>query len=234
MQPRVVAPPSVELPERAFVDAAPAAGTGARIWLVRHAEVHVDWQQRAYGNTDVPLSPEGEAATRAMGAAFRGRALAAVWSSDLARAHAMGRAIADGAGAELRLEPRLREVWRGAWQGLPAAEFRARWTADAANFLADPWRWKGHGGESDADVCARVWPVLESARDAGVRGSGAGCELALAAHYNVIRVLVTRALGLGARASFEFLNAPAHASLLVDAPGGWQLALRDVARPDAA
>lgn len=231
MAARVVPPPSVDLPDRAFVTAASATGSGTKVWLVRHAEVHVDWQQRAYGNTDVPLSPEGEEATRAMGEAFRGRAIAGVWSSDLARAHAMGRAIAEGAGAELRLMPELREVSRGAWQGLPTAEFRARWEADVARFLSDPWQWKGHGGESDADVCARAWPVLEAARDAAVQRSGAGCELVLTAHYNVIRVLVTRALGLTARKSFAFLNSPAHATLLVDAATGWELARQDVARP---
>ena len=226
MAARIVAPPTVELPDLRFVDPAPSRGTGARLWLVRHAEVHVDWQQRAYGNTEVPLSPEGEAATRAMGAAFASRALEGVWSSDLARALAMGRSIAEHTQAPLTTDARLREVWRGEWQGLPATEFRARWEKDVARFLANPWTWKGHGGESDADVEARAWPVLSAALAASRGG-----ELVLAAHYNVIRVLVTRALGLTARASFAFTNAPAHVTLLVDERAGWRLAARDLELP---
>lgn len=230
--PRIVLPPlgargdMSAIPERAFVERATATGTGTRVWLVRHAEVHADWHEKAYGNTDVPLSTEGEADTRAMGAAFAGRKLARVTSSDLARALAMGRAIADSSGAELVLEPRLREIWRGAWQGLPAAEFRARWSADAERFAADPWTWKGHGGESDAEVCARAWPVLA---DAVARSEGG--ETVLAAHYNVIRVLVTRAVGLGARASFSFRNDPARATLLVDEPAGWRVVVANAERP---
>ncbi len=226
MAARIVIPPSIELPDRAFVERAPSLATGARVWLVRHAEVHADFQQRAYGNTDVPLSSDGEAATRAMGAAFAGIELARVTSSDLARARAMGQSIANASGAELVLDARLREVWRGAWQLLPTVEFRRRWEADAAAFLADPWNWNGHGGESDAQLCARVWPAFTDA----VRAAN-GRTLVIAAHYNVMRVLVTRAMGLGARASFAYRNDPAHATLLVDAPEGWRLELADAERP---
>src|SRR5688572_21286730 len=162
MAARIIVPPTEALPDRRFVEPARGAGTGARVWLVRHAEVHADWQGKAYGNSDVPLSADGEAATLAMGAAFAGVRLARVTSSDLARAIAMGRAIAAAAQAELVPDPRLREIWRGAWQGLPAIEFRARWERDAETFLADPWTWKGHGGESDSDVHARAWPAFEA------------------------------------------------------------------------
>jgi len=227
MAARIIAPPSIALPETPSVAAAPSPGTRARIWLVRHAEVHVDWQKKAYGDTDVPLSPEGELDTARMAQAFAGRPLARVTSSDLARAHAMGRAVADSTRAPLVLDARLREIHRGQWQGLASDEFRARWERDAANFLAAPWHWKGHGGESDAELCARVWPALIEAVEATP-----GRELALAAHYNVMRVLVTRALGLSTRQSFEFRNDPAHATLLVDEPGGFRLLGRDLPRPE--
>lgn len=228
MAARIITPPSFPLPETPHVAAAPSAGSRTRVWLVRHAEVHADWHGKAYGGLDVPLSSAGEADTRALGAAFRGRRVAQVTSSDLSRALAMGRAIAGATGAELVLEPRLREVDRGAWQGLAAAEFRARWERDAASFLADPWRWAGHAGESDHDLCARAWPALDEARS-----RAAGAEIVLTAHYNVIRVLVTRALGLATRASFEFRNDPAHATLLVDEPGAWRVLAQNVATPSA-
>ncbi|MBL8863199.1 MAG: histidine phosphatase family protein [Planctomycetes bacterium] len=203
-----------------------APGSGARIWLVRHAEVHADFEGTAYGNSDVPLSKTGEEQTRVLGARFAALPLELVRASPLARATAMGRAIAVGARAPLELAPGLAEVDRGAWQGLPTAEFRARWLADREAFLADPWRWKGHGGESDADLFARGWPVLYATLEAARGGT-----VVLASHYNLIRALVTGALGLGARASFAFRNRPAHAALLVDAPGGFELRASDVDDP---
>jgi len=209
----------------------PAAsrGSGARLWLVRHAEVHADFENTAYGDSDVPLSPVGEEQTRALGRHFAHSSIAMVLASPLARARAMGTAIAKNARAALEIHPGLKEVSRGAWQGLPAAEFRALWQADREAFVRDPWRWKGHGGESDADLYARGWPAVESALD-----SAAGGTAVIASHYNLIRALVTGALGLGGRESFAFRNRPAHATLLVDAPAGWRLDARDVADPALA
>lgn len=207
-------------------DPAPASGTGTRVWLVRHAEVAEEWQQRAYGDLDVPLSPAGETQTVALSERFRTLRIASVASSPLARALAMGSSIARNAGAPLLVDPRLKEVSRGAWQGLPTDEFRARWAADAASFIADPWRWKAHGGESDADLFARGWPVvLERVRAAQ------GGVVVVASHFNLIRSLVTGALGWSGRESFAFRTETARASLLVDSAGGWTLAARNVDDP---
>ena len=208
---------------------APSLGLGVRVWLFRHADVHDDWQDRAYGNLDVPLSPAGEEETRALSATFARTPIARVASSDLSRALALGRGLADATAAPLAVDERLREVWRGSWQGLPRAEFRARWEAQRDAFAADPWNWKGHGGESDAEIFARAWTVLEeTARAAAASG---GTTIALATHYNVIRTIATRALGLRPRESFAFRNDTARATLLVDEPAGWVLARANVATP---
>ncbi len=227
---RIVVPPEfpASVDDEPVPEPEPTLGTGSRVWLVRHAEVHADWQKRAYGNLDVPLSERGEEDTRSMCAAFTGARLARVLSSNLSRALAMGRGIAEASGADLVIDDRLREIWRGTWQGLPAEEFRARWQADREEFFARPWTWKPHGGESDADVFARAWPVVRTACELA-----RGAEIVLATHYNVIRVLATRALGLKPHESFAFQNDPAHATLLVDAAHGWVLAASNANGPRA-
>lgn len=228
---RIIAPPPFPIPDEqdgARPEPEPAPGSGTRLWLVRHAEVHPDWHGRAYGNSDVPLSEVGERQTRELGGSFGAVPLDLVIASQLARARAMGESIARASGAPLVVDERLREIWRGAWQGLPSSEFRRRWDEQREVFLADPWHWKGHEGESDADVFARAWPVLLEAI-ARARGG----TIALASHYNVIRVLVTRAMGWRPHESFAFQNDPARTALLVDAPGGWRLAGRNLAIPSA-
>jgi broad specificity phosphatase PhoE len=226
---RLVSPPSFPVDAEGPGPAPePGPGSGTRIWLVRHAEVHADWHARAYGNTDVPLSETGERQTRAMGASFRGLRLDLVVASQLVRARAMGEGIALASGAPLSIDERLREIWRGEWQGLPSAEFRRRWELEREVFLADPWNWKGHRGESDAEVFARAWPALLE----GIARARGG-TLALASHYNVIRVLLTRALGWRPQQSFAFEHEPARAALLVDAPGGWKLAACNLAAANA-
>ena len=225
----LVRPPDIpDDPRAAAPERAPSLGLGTRVWLVRHAEVHDDWQDRAYGSLDVPLSPQGERETAELATAFARAPLARVASSPLSRALLLGQALARAAGAPLATDPRLREVDRGAWQGLPREEFRARWEAQRDAFAADPWHWKGHGGESDAEIFARAWAALEET----ARAVAPGSTIALATHYNVIRSLVTRATGLRPSQSFTFRNDTARASLLLDEPGGWVLARANVAGPD--
>lgn len=196
------------------------------MWLVRHAEVHDDWQERAYGDYDVPLSAAGLVETREMAARFQELPIVSVASSHLMRALWMGRSIAENVQAPLAIDPRLREVSRGGWQGLPAAEFRARWLADADGFRADPWRWKGHGGESNADLFERGWPVVLS-QAASARGG----EVVLASHFNLIRALIAGALGLNGHDSFAFKIETARACLLVDDGREWSVPVRNVADP---
>lgn len=206
--------------------AARGPGTGTRVWLVRHAEVHEDWQQRAYGDFDVPLSAQGLRESGEMGARFGAVPIVSVATSHLARALEMGRSIAEHTRAPLSIDPRLREVSRGAWQGLPTDEFRRRWAEDSAAFLADPWRWRGHGGESDADLFARGFPVVLE-RIASARGG----HVVIASHFNWVRALVTGMMGWAGRESFGFKNETAKATLLVDEPGGFRLVASNVADP---
>lgn len=205
---------------------APPLAPGVRVWLVRHALVDERFEHTAYGDSDVPLSAEGLRQTARMGGHFAAIALERVVASHLARARAMGESLARASGAALTIDPRLKEVSRGAWQGLPTAEFRARWEADGASFASDPWNWKGHGGESDADLFARGWPALVAAAGHLERGS-----IAIASHYNLIRSLVSGALGWNGEQSFAFRCPPAHACLLESASEGWKLVAAGVEDP---
>jgi broad specificity phosphatase PhoE len=206
-------------------------GTSARVWLLRHADVHDDWQKKAYGNLDVPLSEEGLRQTSVLADAFARVGFERIASSPLSRARRLGEELAERSGAPLRVDDRLREVWRGTWQGLPVDEFRARWEKDREAFAADPWNWKGHGGESDAEIWARAWPALSEAALAARAAADGPPALAITSHYNVIRVLATRLAGWRPSRSFAFRNEPAHASLLLDTPRGWVLERANVETP---
>lgn len=185
------------------------AGSGARVWLVRHPEVSAEWRGRAYGDLDVPLSPESRADLPRLADALAATAPREVVSSPLSRALELARALADAAGVPLSVEPGLAEIHRGAWQGRPAAELPPD---EVAAFYADPWSWRASGAESDADVLARAWPVLAAAS-----ARAAGSTVVLVAHYNVIRTLCARALGVEPARSFALRLDPGRSVLLVDA-----------------
>ncbi len=205
----------------------PGLGTESRIWLVRHGRVSAP--DTAYGDDDVPLSEEGRAQTEAMGAsAAKGLDPAIVIASPLIRARAMGESIAAATGAPLRFDERLKEMNRGDWQGLPRTEYAARWLSAAGEYWADTLHWREHGGESEAMLAERTYPVLEAAaREA------AGGVAVIAAHRQVIRSLVAAALGLPPGQSHGMQLEPAHAVLLCDTGDRWTLLRTNVPRLDA-
>jgi len=201
--------------------------SGTRVWLLRHGAVEAGWSARAYGSLDAPLGEQGRAETAALARAFADSAPALVLSSPLARARALGEALARACGLPLELEPRLRELERGAFQGRARTELERdpSWGA----YCADPWSYGAHGGESDAALLARAWPVLESACE-----RARGGLVLIAGHYNVARVLAARALGIRCERSFALRLDTGCGLLLVDGPQGFELQHANASDPRAA
>ena len=186
----------------------PGFETSARLWLLRHAEVHEDFQGRAYGDLDVPLSEDGLADTERLAQEFGRLEVASIVSSPLSRANLLAEGISKYSGAEIVVEPGLAEIYRGTWQGQPVSDLPAD---EVADFYADPWSWREHEGENDSQLLARSWPVVEKhARE------HAGRNLIFVAHYNVIRVIVAHALGIPSSASFSLRIDPGRGALLLD------------------
>jgi broad specificity phosphatase PhoE len=203
-------------------------GRGGRLWLLRHAQVHADWQGKAYGNLDVPLSPEGLARTAELAEAFARVRPCLILSSPLERARQLGEALAERSGGPLELRAELAEIDRGAWQGSTVSELKERRAEEVREFYADPWSWRGHGGESDEQLLARVLPALDQGLE-----RAAGGTLAVTTHYNVIRVVAAAALGVPPVRSFALRVDPGRALLLVDTPEGWHLHHSNVHGPPA-
>ena len=203
----------------------PGFGTGHTVWLFRHGEVDERFQGLAYGGMDVPLSAHGRRDTEALAARFAGYPFRAVVASTLQRARELGECLSRESGAPLELHAGLVEIFRGRFQGRTMTELLAAHEAELAAIYDDPWNCRVHGGETDEDVLARAWPVLE---DALARHGG---PLALACHYNVVRNLAAHALGLAPNASFRLRVDLTAAVVLHDGPDGWRLVRANVRSP---
>lgn len=205
----------------------PSPGTGTMLWLVRHG--HVDAPHGTYGDTDVSLSPTGREETRdAVESLAALDGLRAIWSSPLVRARTLGEGLARATGLDLCLDDGLKEIHRGLWQGLSMEEYRARWDAEAEAYWEDPLSWRGHGGESEADLVERGLPCVEAAARAA-----AGQTAVLTAHRQIIRAVVAAAVGIPPVASHRMLIATGSGILLEDAPHGWVLHRTSVKPPGA-
>lgn len=153
--------------------------------LVRHAATAWNVARRAQGQSDLPLSAEGEAQvarwrlppdlTRLQATGGLGWAV-----SPLRRAVETARRL--GA-REPILEPRLMETDYGAWTG--------RSLEEVETLTQDPgWECRPPGGESPVEVLARARAWLDEVADRG------GPETWVAVtHAGVVRVLLAATLG---------------------------------------
>ncbi len=198
------------------------------MWIFRHGEVGEAFQGLAYGGMDVPLSEQGRADSQALAQRFRDVKFSAIVASTLQRARTLGEELQRASGAQLELSAGLVEIDRGRWQGRPMKELLAQHERELGAFYDDPWNWREHGGETDSDVVARAWPVLEDA----LRRHGG--SLAIACHYNVVRNLLAHALGVEPNASFRIRTDLTAGALLHDSPEGWVLVRSNVRTPGRA
>jgi probable phosphoglycerate mutase len=172
-----------------------------RLLVVRHGET--DWAaaRRHTGRTDVPLNAAGRAQAEALAHRLPGDALAAVWSSPLARARETARLAGLAVDA---LDDDLLEWDYGAAEGRTTAEIREEWPGWTI------WDDGAEGAETVDQVGARTDRVIARAR--AVDGT-----VALVAHAHLLRILAARWLGLPAVAGRHLTLDPAGWALL-----GWE------------
>jgi alpha-ribazole phosphatase len=158
--------------------------------LIRHGEPAGGTRYRGNGlgrGPDDPLSQLGWAQMRqALGAS-------GPWDqvicSPLARCRELAAEVAARHGLPLAVEPDLREVGMGEWEGRTHAEVAAQEPELYRAAYADPVAHRPPGSESLADLSARVGPAYERQVAAYP-----GRHLLIVSHTGVMRALVGRLL----------------------------------------
>ncbi len=117
------------------------------------------------------------------------------------------------------VEPDWREIALGAFEGLSPAQARDRFPEEFRRRGEDFAGFRPPGGESFADLAARVAPAF------GRLAAGAAGPLLLVGHAGVHRVLLCGLLGLPLKNLFRLPQDHAGLTRLVpDGAGGWRLA----------
>ncbi|MFF4990265.1 bifunctional RNase H/acid phosphatase [Streptosporangium saharense] len=135
----------------------PPTTTATSLLLLRHGETPMSVERRFSGLGDPELTPKGLAQARAAAARLTREpyGVQVVVSSPLRRALVTAETVAAGLGLDVVVEPELREVDFGAWEGHTFTEIQRRWPDELATWLADPSA-APPGGESFGDAARRV------------------------------------------------------------------------------
>jgi broad specificity phosphatase PhoE len=173
------------------------------VLLARHGETDDNREPiRVQGFMDTPLNDTGREQAAALAARMAGAGLASVWASDLARARETAEIVAAAVGLKVALDERLREGYRGRWEGQRFSdierdepELYAAWRRGGAAF-------RFPGGESLLEQQQRVTAAV-----ANIHASSPLPALAVC-HGGSIRVMLCRSdpRGLDAFHTFEVPN----------------------------
>jgi probable phosphoglycerate mutase len=158
------------------------AGLDATLVLLRHGESEWIVENRFQGQSETPLSSDGLRQAALAGERLarphaspalpvpNGRPLEIV-HSPLARTEQTARAVADAIagddGAQVRMRPDrgFLEIGQGEWEGLHQDEIATRYADTLSGWRRRPWEVWAPGGESIAEVQARVRPALAGVLD---------------------------------------------------------------------
>ena len=160
------------------------------IYLMRHGDSRQDEIKRYIGQADLPLNAEGRAQASCWRKALAHISLERIYCSDLSRSLETARIIAEESSAPVQPLHKLREINLGKWEGLSFDEVRHLYPGEFERRGADMVNCPPPGGESFADLAARVLPLFAEL----VRGSSG--NLLIVGHAGVNMVIICHILGM--------------------------------------
>jgi broad specificity phosphatase PhoE len=165
-----------------------------RLLLIRHAGTLLSSDDRYAGSTDVELSDEGRSQSRKLAVRLATMRVAAVYCSHLKRAVDTARAVATPHGLTPILNPALREVDHGHWEGLTRKEIEARFGEEFSRWSEDPFGVAPAEGESGRSVLARALPAVRE-----ILAAHENETVAIVSHKATNRLLIANFLGIDMR-----------------------------------
>ena len=189
-----------------------------RIIAVRHGETAWNVDTRIQGHLDIALNDTGRWQARQVARALADEPLAAVYTSDLQRAHATAQAIAQASGAPLVAEPGLRERSFVALEGRTFADIETELPEQARRWRQRDPHFAPEGGETLVQLRERI-----AATTHRLAAQHSGGLIVLVAHGGVLDVLYRLATGQELQAPRTWQLANASINRLLWTPQGLTL-----------
>ena len=124
--------------------------------LVRHGQTDWNAARRYQGQSDIPLNQTGIDQAKSLAKKLTAEKFDAIYSSDLSRAYQTAVILADTLQLQVQQDRRLREICQGIWEGMSLDEVQEKYAEDFRRGAEDPAYSRAPGGESVAEVAARM------------------------------------------------------------------------------
>jgi broad specificity phosphatase PhoE len=158
-----------------------------RLILIRHGQTAWNAEGRWQGQTDVPLNSYGLEQAQRIATELAGAGIQIIYTSDMQRALQTVEPLVRRSGLPMRIDPRLREIHQGDWQGLLVSDIVARYGELFYRRQADPAAVAPPGGETIEQVRQRAYKVFDEILDRHPDGT-----VAIVGHGFVIALLRLR------------------------------------------
>lgn len=163
-----------------------------KLYLIRHGETEGAEKKRYKGHIDVPLSDNGIMQVKAMSgyvAQNGGKAIKAVYTSDLGRAVKSAEIIAEPLGLKPVIVKGLRERSFGRWEGMSFDEIADKYPDEFKAWADNPLEFSPMEGESTIEIRDRAMQAFNRLID-----KHRGEDIAVVAHGGINRVIICELL----------------------------------------
>lgn len=168
------------------------------VLLVRHGQTYGNIEQTFCGHTETELTPHGVAQARALGRRLKGQKIDAAYASDLSRARMTAEHALEEAGSlPVKLDPDLREMHYGEWEGLSGEALRESHKELLREFFL--CRGPAPGGETVAQIRERTAASIRRIAAAHV-----GETVLVVSHGNAIAAMLSELLHMPIESSWSF------------------------------
>lgn len=179
-----------------------------KLYLLRHGQTAWNREQVFRGGTDIGLDETGRQQAGLLGQRLKDSGLKAIYSGPLSRASQTAQAVAEACGLQVKILAGLDDMRFGHWEGLPHTEVAVKFPRQYQIWKTDPWRAEIPGGITLAELDRRSWGALGEI----LKAHGPGEAIALVSHRVVLKLLISRMLGLGPEGFWRIKISPCSVS----------------------
>jgi len=158
-----------------------------RVFLVRHGQTEWNVSNKAQGHVDIGLDETGLAQAKLLGQRLAGEGIERILTSDLGRCRQTIDPLVQATGIEPEIRLDLRERTFGAMEGEDFFKLHTWMREEAVRLGLPDWEVRPPGGESMADVSARLKDIEQEIRNETQ-------TLAVVSHGGALAQLLTRLL----------------------------------------